>query len=58
MIDLNIGPGEPIVRPLLQVERVELIGLRRRTGHEAVENSRIVFYTGAVKVGKTGRSVS
>lgn len=47
MIDLYIGPRESIIRPLLQVERVELVGLRCGAGHEAVEYGGVVLYTGA-----------
>lgn len=47
MVDLDVRPGEPVVRPLLEVKGVELVGLRRGSGHQPIENRRVVFDTGA-----------
>lgn len=38
MIDFYVGPCVAVVRALLQVERVVLVRLRRRAGHQTVED--------------------
>lgn len=43
MIDFYISPSVPVVRSLLQIERVKLIRLRRRTRHQPIKYSRIPF---------------
>lgn len=47
MVHLDIRPSEAIIRPLLQVKSMELVGLRRGTGHQPVENRWVVFDTRA-----------
>lgn len=49
MIDLYVGPRETVIGPLLQVERVELVGLRRGAGHQPIEHGRIAVDARAVK---------
>lgn len=41
MVDLYVRPRETVVRPLLQVERVELVGLGRRSGHQPIKHRRV-----------------
>jgi len=41
MIDLYVGPSETVVLPLLQIERVELVGLRCGPRHQPIEHRRI-----------------
>lgn len=48
MINLDIRPSDSVSRPLLQVEGVEFVCLRGGSGHQSVENRRIVFYPGTV----------
>lgn len=43
MVHLNIRPCISVVRSLLQVECVELVRLRCRAGHQAIEHGRIPF---------------
>lgn len=43
MIDLYIRPSEPIIRSLLQVERVMFVCLGCRSGHQSIEDRGIVF---------------
>lgn len=43
MVDLDVGPSETVVRSLLQIERVEFIGLGRGSWHQPVEHRRISF---------------
>lgn len=50
MVHLDVGPRETVVRPLLQVERVELVGLRRGTGHQPVEHRRIALDAGTENI--------
>lgn len=43
VIHLYVGPRVSVLRSLLQIERVEFVGLRRGPGHQAVEHRRITF---------------
>ena len=43
MIDFDIGPRVAVVGALLQVERVVLVGLRRRAADQPVKDGRIAF---------------
>jgi len=43
MVHLYVGPSETIVLPLLQIERVELVRLRRGPRHQPIEHGRISF---------------
>jgi hypothetical protein len=43
VIDFDVGPGPPILLPLLQVEGVILVRLIRRTANQPVEHRWIVF---------------
>lgn len=52
MIDLDVSPREAVLRPLLEIERVELVGLRRGAGHQPVEHCGVILDAGA-KVGIT-----
>ena len=45
MVDFDVGPGVTVVGALLEVERVVLVGLRRRTADQSVEDGRIVLDT-------------
>lgn len=49
MIDFYVGPRETVVGPLLQVERVELVGLRRGAGHQPVEHGWVAVDSRAAK---------
>lgn len=51
MVHFDVRPSEPIVRPLLQIERVELVGLSRRSRHQMVEHGWVAFYSRAI-IGK------
>lgn len=55
MIHLYVGPGVTIVRSLLQVERVELVRLRRRPGHQSIEHCGVPFDTRTADVGAKGQ---
>lgn len=46
VVHFDVRPREAVVRPLLQVESVVFVCLRGGSGHQTVENSRVVFYTG------------
>jgi hypothetical protein len=46
VVHFDVRPREAVVRPLLQVESVMFVCLRGGSGHQTVENSRVVFYTG------------
>lgn len=48
MVHFDIRPSEPVVRPLLQIERVELVGLSRRSWHQMVEHGGVAFYSRAI----------
>lgn len=48
MVHFDIRPSEPVVRPLLQIERVELVGLSRRSRHQMVEHGGVAFYSRAI----------
>jgi len=41
MVDLYVGPSETVVLPLLQIERVEFVGLRRGARHQPIEHGRV-----------------
>lgn len=43
MIDFDVGPRIAVVLPLLQIERVEFVGLRRRAGHQSIKHCRVAF---------------
>lgn len=47
MVDLDVGPRVAVVGALLQIERVLLVRLRRRAGHQPVEDGRIAVDAGA-----------
>lgn len=49
MIDLYVGPCETVIGPLLQVERVKLVGLRRGAGHQPIEDGRVTVNARAAK---------
>lgn len=48
MVHFDVRPSEPVVRPLLQIERVELVGLSRRSRHQMVEHGGVAFYSRAI----------
>lgn len=50
MIDFDVGPCIAIVLPLLQIECVVLVCLRRRSRHQTIKHGRIAFDTGAILV--------
>jgi len=41
MVDLYVSPSETVVLPLLQIERVEFVRLRRGSRHQPIEHGRI-----------------
>lgn len=45
MVDFDIGPRMAVVGPLLQVERVVLVGLSRWASNQPIEHGRIAFDT-------------
>lgn len=47
VVHLYVGPRVAVVGPLLQVERVQLVRLRRRARHEPVEHGRVALDSGA-----------
>lgn len=47
MIHLDIGIGVPVFRPLLQIERVQLIRLGRRAWHQPIEHRWVALDSGA-----------
>jgi len=49
MIDLDVGPSEPIVLPLLEIERVIFIGLGSGSTNKTIENCWIPFNPGTVQ---------
>lgn len=58
MIDFNVGPCIAVVLPLLQIERVEFVGLCGRAGHQPIKNRWIAFDSGAIKVCLIGRTIA
>lgn len=50
MIDFYIGPCVPVVRSLLQIERMEFIRLCRRTRHQTIEYRWISFNARTVHI--------
>ena len=47
MVHLYVGPGEPVIRSLLEVKSVVFVGLCCGAWHEAIEDRGIVLYAGA-----------
>ncbi len=45
MVDFDIGPCMAVVGPLLQVERVVLVGLSRWASNQPIKDGRIAFDT-------------
>ena len=50
MVDLHVRPGPAVLLPLLEVERVVLVGLVRGAANQPVKHGRVVFDAGASRV--------
>lgn len=43
MVHFDVGPSETVIRSLLQVKRVEFIGLCRGAGHQSIKYRGVIF---------------